>query len=119
MNGRSVDQSRLVTIASENDLNWTGGTCYWSSLLLIITKHVNNNKHLTFNKILQWQARYKFPGGQKYAMLPYGIMRKLFSVKLKLFYPILTNSTGISYRSVAYMLNYMRVVAKNKRTFSM
>ena len=54
----------------------------------IITKHVNKLsfiKNLTFNKILQWQARCEFLGGQKYAVLLYGIMHKLCSAKLKLF----------------------------------
>ena len=56
---------------------------------LFLTKHVNKLsfiiKILTFNKILQWQARREFLGGQKYAMLLYGIMHKLFSAQLKLF----------------------------------
>ena len=56
---------------------------------ILLTKHVNRLsfliKILTFNKILQWQARCEFLGSQKYVMLLYGIMHKLFSAKLKLF----------------------------------
>ena len=68
---------------------WTMVKILPSIIILLLTKHVNKLsfiiKILTFNKILQWQARREFLSSQKYAMLLYVIMHKLFSAKLKLF----------------------------------